>query len=466
MLLLALPLFSAPRVSAATTFGTPQALELTPGSSSYPSSLQASDGKLWVAWQQYYEAGVYMTYTTSLGWSVIQTLPTGTSFTISPTLGQLRNSSIILVWSSNQTGRWNLFYKLYSNGAWHTSIQLTSGTSFDDFFPEVAVSTNSTLYLFWERYVSSTSASIYYKTLKGNAWSGDIQLSTGNVDVTPTALSTFDGKIWVAWSRQNSANYNVIYRSYNGVAWSPETALTSINYDIDPSLAQDRNGTIWIFWSRQVQLSSGSNAVYEQKLFYKYTYDGSTWAADTQLTTYGDVNTPLDDLSPSVVQGFDKTLWIFYSTDYPFASEYDIYYIKSSAITPVHNVVITTIQAGPYAFQNNFATVLVQITNLGDFFETIQVTVTATNLTSYTIASAVTKTIPLGSTTMTTVTFTFSWNTASVPLGRYVVTVSYPRLTGQSLLASGGDTLQFKVLTILPPIKIGGCHNISHNCPQ
>jgi len=229
-------------------------------------------------------------------------------------------------------------------------------------------------------------------------------------------------------------------------------------------LVQDRNGTIWIFWSRQVQLSSGANAVYEQKLFYKNTFDGSNWAADTQLTTYGDVNTPLDDLSPSVVQGFDKTLWIFYSTDYPFASEYDIYYIKTGAITPVHNVVITTIQSGPYAFQKNFATVLVQITNLGDFFETIQLTITATNLTSYTIASSVTKTIPLGSTTMTTVTFTFSWNTTSVPQGRYVITVSYPRLTGQSLLASGGDQLQFRVLTILPPIKTGACHN-HRDCP-
>jgi len=464
LLLLALPMFSVPRVAGATSFGSPQALELTPGSSSYPSSLQARDGTLWVTWQQYYETGVYMTYSTSHGWSVIQTLPTGNTFVISPALGQLRNSSIILLWSSNQTGRWNLFYKLYSNGAWRNSVQLTSGTSFDDFFPHAAVSTNSTVYVFWERYVSSTSASIYYKTLKGDSWSGDVQLSSSNVDVTPTSLATFDGKIWIAWSRQNSGNYNVIYRNYNGITWSPETTLTTNNYDIDPGLVQDRNGTIWIFYSRQVQLSSGTNAVYEQKLFYKYTYDGSTWFADTQLTTYGDVNTPLDDLSPSVVQGFDKTLWIFYSTDYPFASEYDVYYIKSSAITPVHNVVITTIQSGPYAFQKNFATVLVQVTNLGDYFETIQLTITATNLTTYTIASSVTETIPLGSTTMTTVTFTFSWSTTSIPLGRYVVTVSYPRLAGQSLLASGGDQLQFKVLTILPPFKTGGCHN-HRDCP-
>src|SRR5439155_27309163 len=100
-----------------------------------------------------------------------------------------------------------------------------------------------TVHDFSERYVTSTSATIYYKTLKGNAWSGDIQQSSGNVDVTPTALSTYDVKIWVSWSRHNSGNYNVIYRNYNGVTWSPEILLTSSNYDIYPGLLQDRNAT-------------------------------------------------------------------------------------------------------------------------------------------------------------------------------------------------------------------------------
>jgi hypothetical protein len=204
--------------------------------------------------------------------------------------------------------------------------------------------------------------------------------------------------------------------------------------------------------------------VFQQKLWYKNTFDGSTWSADTQLTFYGDVTTPLDDLAPSIVQGFDKSLWIFYSTDYPFATQYDIYYIKSSAISPVHNVVVSQVQSGPYAFQNNFATVQVSITNYGDFFETIQLTITATNLTSLTVASSVTEIIPIGATTTTTVSFTFSWNTTSVSPGRYVITASYPRLTGQSLLASGGDQLQLRVLTLLPPFSGPVCHNFQ-NCP-
>ncbi len=461
LLILALPLASVPTV-AGLTFGSPQAIELTPAASRYPSTLQASDGKIWITWQQDYETGLYMTYSTGSGWSVIQSLPTGHQFVISPSLAQLRNSSIMLLWSSNNTGRWNIYYKLYSNGAWHNAIRLTIGSSFDDFFPVAAVSANSTVYVFWERYFSSTSAPIYYKTLKGSVWSGDIQLSSpSNVDVKPTAVGTFDGKIRVAWSRLVSGNYYIYYRTYDGISWSAESSLTSNNYDLGPNLVQDRNGTIWIFWSRQIKLSSGANAVYEQKLFYKTTFDGSSWSPDTQLTFYGDVNLPLDDFEPSVVQGVDKNLWIFYSTDYPLGYEYDIYLIKSSSIFPVHNVVIRQVQPTPYVFQETIATILVTVSNVGDFSETILVTITAANLTTYTIASGVSKTVPAGSTT----TFSFTWNTTLVQLGKYTVTVTYPRLTGQSILASGGNTMQYKSLTLLPPFEGPACHGL-RNCPN
>jgi hypothetical protein len=165
----------------------------------------------------------------------------------------------------------------------------------------------------------------------------------------------------------------------------------------------------------------------------------------------------MDDFYPSVIQGFDKSLWIFYSSDYPLGNEFDIYYIKSNSISQVHNVIVSQIQAGPTVFQNSGTTILVTVTNVGDFAETIQVTVTAG---THTIASAVAKSVPLGA----TITFTFAWNTTSIPTGQYVITASYPRLTGQSLLASGGDQLQYKYLTLLPPFTHGGCHGF-HNCP-
>jgi hypothetical protein len=457
-LLLTIQLSGIPTASGAGyTFSSPQAVELNSLTNSYPSALQASDGTIWIAWQYYLDQGVYETYKAGV-WSGILALPTGSLYTISPVFGQLRNGSIILFWSSNQTGHWNLYYRLNYLGVWKTITQLTSGT-FDDYFSSVAVGSDSTLYLFWQRVFSASSIMIYYKTLNGNVLSGDTQLTSGSFkDIAPSAISTYDGKIWVAWSRVTSSTTNsVYYRNYNGTTWSPEFQLTTKNYDIQPSLAQDRNGTVWIFWSRQMSLGS---LEYQQKLWYEYTFDGSTWSTETQLTFYGDVTTPLDDYEPSVIQGVDKTLWIFYSTDYPFGTSYNIFYIKTNTISPVHNVVISQVQSGPYAFQNNFATVLVIASNQGDYAETIQLTITTANLASYTIASGVAENIPAGA----TIGFTFGWNTTLVPLGRYVVTVSYPRLTGQSLLASLGDSMQYKYLTLLPPIQVQGCRNL-RSCP-
>jgi hypothetical protein len=463
-LLLTIQVFGAPKAlapAAATvsyTFSSPQAVELNSLTNSFSSALQASDGTIWIAWQYYLDQGVYATDKAGV-WSSILPLPTGSRYISNPNFAQLRNGSIILSWSSNQTGHWNLYYRLNFLGVWKPVIQLTSGT-FDDYFPSVAVGSNSTVYLFWERVFSTGSIMIYYKTLKNNVWSSDTPLTSGaSQDLTPSALSAYDGKIWVAWSRVISSTSNsVYYRNYNGTGWSPEFQLTTKNYDIQPSLVQDRNGTILIFYSRQMSL--GSN-IYQQKLWFDYTTDGTTWSSETQLTSYGDSTTPLDDFEPSVIQGVDKSLWIFYSTDYPLGTDYNIFYIRSNAISPTHNVVISQVQSGPIAFQNNFATVLVTVSNPGDYSETVQVTITAVNLTSYTIASAVTETVPAGS----TISFAFGWSTTAVPLGTYLITVSYPRLSGQSFLASGGDSAQYKYLTILPPIKSPGCKFMLRNCP-
>jgi len=243
-LLLTIQVFEAPRASGPSvasvsyTFSAPQAVELDSRTNSFSSALQSSDGTIWIAWQYYLDQGVYATDKANV-WSSILPLPTGYRYTNSPNFAQLRNSSIILSWASNQTGHWNLYYRLNYLGTWNTITRLTSG-SFDDYFPSVAVVSNSTVYLFWQRVFSTGSIMIYYKTLQNNVWSADTPLTSGAFqDLSPSALAAYDGKIWVAWSRVISSTSNsVYYRNYNGTAWSPEFTLTSRNYDIQPSLVQ------------------------------------------------------------------------------------------------------------------------------------------------------------------------------------------------------------------------------------
>ena len=463
-LMMILPQFSLPRVSAQSyTFSGPQEVDLIPGQDDTPSTLQAVNGTMWIVWQHWLDQGYFITYGSKNGWSSPQLLPTGVNLTITPTIGQLANTTIILVWSSNQTGFWNLYYKLYSGLVWSSSVRLTSGTLFNDFSPRVTVARNSTLWVFWERHpTTSNSTLVYYKTLKGNTWSTDTQLSptpppNGIGDYTPGPITTVDGRIWVTWDRLVTRNTsNVYYRYYDGHAWQSETLLTNNNtLDMNPTLAVDRNGTIWDVWSRAMFLGidpATNTAVYQDKLWYKYSTDGSHWSRDIQLTFYGDINTPLDDGEPSVVQGFDKSLYIFYSSDYPIASDFKIFYIKTNSISPVHNAKLIQLQAGPIAYQKLIATITVKIQNLGDYAETLSLTVTARNATTYTIYSAVPVILQLGS----TLTVVVAWNTTSVPVGKYTVTASFT-LTGQPASLTPGDTLQYNYLTIVPFVSPPPC---------
>src|SRR5438552_10945473 len=107
-----------------------------------------------------------------------------------------------------------------------------------------------------------------------------------------------------------------MYTVYNG-QWSNSLALTSTTTsDTHPDLVADRNGTLWLFFARDIVLSSGTNGVSENDLYYSYSYNtGSSWTSPVQLTAGGTASNPVDSMDPSAVQGSDKMLWLFYSTD-------------------------------------------------------------------------------------------------------------------------------------------------------
>jgi hypothetical protein len=236
--------------SAPATFGNPILLQSITGPDLYPTVLQDSNFTLWVAWEHRDLVSSQIVYKTSngLAWSAPQNLTTGTWFNRDPSLSQLKNGTIILVWSSSQTGIYLLYYKTFTRGVWSSPVQLTSGT-FNDLSPKTVLARDSTLWLVWQRNTGTTSRQIYYKTLKGNTWSGDTPLTTDTLlHVTPGAMVGKDGSIWVVWSTFiTSTQLDVSYRTFNGTTWSGDIPLTSKNYDLSPEFVQDRNGTIWSF---------------------------------------------------------------------------------------------------------------------------------------------------------------------------------------------------------------------------
>jgi len=454
-------------VSGAATFQSPAPLTVVNGTDRLPTSTRLSNGQLWVAWEAISLSSqtsiVYETYNGI--WSAVQTVASGPGSVsnIAPTLAQLQNGTVILVWSGNQTGHFNLYYKLNNNGVWSGSTRLTS-TSSDDSVAKAVVSTNSTLWVFWQRdglsssCISGACHQVFYKTLKGNQWSSDVAFTTNSFwSAMPGPMVTNDNRVWLSWSSTSSANtgFSILYSIYNG-QWSSTLALTSTaTTDTHPALAADRNGTIWLLFTRDVVLSNGVNGVTENDLFYTSSGNvGSTWAAVAQLTVGGTVSNPVDSMDPSVVQGADELLWIFYSTDITGGgSSFDIYYIRSYPIL-THDVALSKIQYPPFEYPGGFRSVgesavvkiNATITNTGDFVESITVNAVVSNVTSYNLGT-VTASLAVGQSLF----LTFPWNTTGVTPAKYSlsVTVTDP---SEPVLNSYNDSAYYKGGVRLVPI--------------
>lgn len=192
--------------------------------------------------------------------------------------------------------------KSHDNGAsWMSDNQITYN-DVDDMHPSITQLLNGTIMLVWQTSISNNSE-ICYKTFNGTAWSETVQLTTDPAnDLTPTVTQTKNGTIWVVWASNRYGDYEIFYKTYNGSAWSTDTRLTtSTGYDVQPTIIQAMNGDVYVFWSSD---TSGSFDI-----FYKY-YNGTLWNVKTTL-----VSGSYEDVWPAVMRARDTKIWVAYATD-------------------------------------------------------------------------------------------------------------------------------------------------------
>src|SRR3989441_39534 len=444
----------SPQTTPSLYFNAPQPVWQSIRPDLAPGALVAADGTIWVAWASNRSGAfrIYLRTYNGISWSTIQSL-SNLGFSTTPSLAQLANGTIVLVWAGGTNGYDDhLYYRTFTNGIWTNQTQLTSGTTFTDESPKHAVAQDSTLWLFFERDNSTgpttpPTRQIYYKTLTGNVWSAETRFTfDNNANTLPGVTMLKDGSIWVAWSRAPSAGGNMVifYRSYSHAVWSAEQSLSSsTNSDSQPNLLQDRNGTIWLFWAREVQIATG---VFQSEIFYKISYTvGATWSGEVLMTNWGTASTPIDNLTPFAVQGADTSVWMFFATNLISIYDFDIYYMTSSSIYPVHSATVSSIQVSgticyyrglcgiyPYGYNapsQEIATIGVTVANTGDFDETLTLTLQAINSTN-SIARTSTQTIPVKASLSTVLSF--SWNISGVFPAKYTVIATIAALPGET----------------------------------
>lgn len=282
----------------------------------YPSIAQMNDDRIWVVWKSRRTGNpknsniFYKVYNGT--WSNDKALTLDSREDIGPSITQAKDSKIWVVWSANRTGQYRIYYKTSSdNGAtWSSDTQITDST-YDDYHPSILSASNGTIWVVWDRSISNNNE-IFYKVFNGSSWSSDQQITTDpNWDMQPVITQTQGGKIWVVWSSNRigaGENYEIFYKTFNGTAWSIDYRLTTDTqkFDMEPTIFQTSNGTIWIIWSARGFQPNDTN-----DLYFKTSDDnGATWSNTIQLTT-----DPSDDNWPSAIQTHDRSIWIIWGSN-------------------------------------------------------------------------------------------------------------------------------------------------------
>jgi hypothetical protein len=290
--------------------------------------------------------------------------------------------------------------------------------------------------------------------MNNNVWSSETQLTTdsANWNWGPSVVVGKDSVVRVAFSKTpvSQDSSQIYYKTYNQT-WGSETQIVSSSTsDEHPSLIQDRNGTFWLFWARKVYYTSLD---FYYVLFDKYSSDnGKTWSQEFQITNFANT---VDSKMPSAIQAnnsFSKSIWIFYSSNYLF-NNFDMYAVSSSAISPIHDVTMSNISAT--AGSAGSWTVIVTVRNLGDYSETVSVTLILSNTTSYTLGP-LSGQVLIGSST----NIVFNWSPQNANNGLYSASATVAPLPGETLGNQGDNALQahnlFRYVQLVIPAGSGG----------
>jgi len=271
-----------------------------------------------------------------------------------------------------------------------------------DGHPSITQLANGTIYVVWTRDVMG-NPKIYYSTSSdhGDTWSEEMNLTDTYAeckDMNPSIAQAVNGAIWVAWSSNRppippppepdfsidaspknltipqgySDTSTIVITSLNNfndpvaltVPIKPDNVTTTLNPDqLTPPPNGTANSTLTILVettatpgnytlvvmgkgggkSHSVQLSleitessggesgeatfsqtSPSESTEDYEIFYKCSSDGgATWSDDVQFT-----DNAVHDLNPSIIQTVNGTLWIFWQSN--MTGNQEIFYTTSS----------------------------------------------------------------------------------------------------------------------------------------
>ena len=407
-----------------------------------PSIAQAQDGRIWIAWHSLQiidtnlEDICYKVYNGS--WSSTQRLTTNPDDAdITPSI-TTADGNIWVVWSSNRDENFEIYYNIYDGSSWlPDDTRLTTNSSVDE-FPSVMQDTDGDIWVVWSSNRNG-NFEIHYQIYdnKTKAWQSIGQLTSNSTssDRDPSIMQDQDGKVWIAWERDEDIYYKVVFK--NMTVKVDDTPLTmDSNMDLHPSIMQDQDDKVWIAWAAE-RLEIGNHTD-----IYCKIYD-VVWSEE-RITSDN-----ADDIMPTIMQDANGTIWIAWTSTR--LSNFDIYYKTGPPPQHIHDIAIISVTPSTTnAYQGLEISIEVAVQNQGAEPEDFQVSCYAnsTLIGSQTAHLSAGQIMPIN----------FIWNTLNVPLGTYVISANASIVSGGTDTDPADNTLFDGVIQI--KVRIPGDANL------
>jgi hypothetical protein len=300
------------------------------------SIVLTSDRKLLVFWSRSVNDHFNIMYKASadegVTWSQETQLTSDSGDNTGVSALQMSNGVLLIAWSSSRTGNNEIFCKTSADlgSSWSPDTQLTFNSS-RNLKPALCQAANGSIWVVWSS-DRSGGYDLYYKTSSdyGASWSDSVRLTTDpSLDKSPALLQARDGRLWVFWSSDRTGDYDIFYKIYNGTAWSTEANVpTSSDLDSNPFVLETVDSRIYVFWCARHPTQTATDDIY-----YKYSLDGGMgWSEGVEFASSN-----LDDLWPSAIQTHDTRIWVTWTSDKAEQPDgnWDIY-LKTSLVGDIN----------------------------------------------------------------------------------------------------------------------------------
>src|SRR5712692_6188462 len=196
---------------------------------------------------------------------------------------------IWVVWSEHKDADWHLMARSYDGKSWGRVEQLTSGRG-NNLFERLTADSRGNLHIVWQASRGGRS-DIFLKSLLGDRWSGELNLSDPKRDVrandwAPAVAADKSGTVWVAWDSYASGSYNVLLRPVRGGKAGELIRVTdSPRFHAKPSLAVDDQDRLWIAYDESEEnwakdtgfLLTGGIGIYQSRHIRLAIYSNGKW---------------------------------------------------------------------------------------------------------------------------------------------------------------------------------------------